>query len=132
MRRSAPPRPQIVSRPPRPSIVLAAAVPGLALGDNFRREIASGHEVLLFSGDLDVRTPLEEQEAATAGLTRLHRILVRNGGHNLFEAHPAVPGLLVDLQARVGGSPLDVGMKRWANPSIRVWWRLAKIRFNCA
>jgi pimeloyl-ACP methyl ester carboxylesterase len=70
-------------------------LPGLDLGDSFRREIRSQHPVLLFSGDLDVRTPLEEQAAATAGLKNIHRILVRNGGHDLFEAHPDVPGLLV-------------------------------------
>jgi hypothetical protein len=34
---------------------------------------------------------------ATAGLKRLHRILVRNGGHDLFEAHPQVAGILVDF-----------------------------------
>lgn len=73
---------------------LRGAVPGLDLGDDFRREIRSGIPVLLLSGDLDVRTPLEEQAEATAGLKRLHRILVRNGGHDLFEAHPGVPAIL--------------------------------------
>ncbi len=72
-------------------------VADLELADGFRREIESNHQVLLFAGDLDVRTPLEEQEAATAGLRNLHRILVRNGGHDLFEAHPDVPGLLIDF-----------------------------------
>jgi pimeloyl-ACP methyl ester carboxylesterase len=76
---------------------LRGAVPGLDLGDGFRREIESSIPVLLLSGDLDVRTPLEEQEAATAGLKRLHRIVVRNGGHDLFEAHPQVPAILVDF-----------------------------------
>jgi len=84
---------------------LAGTVPGLDLGDRFRREIRSAHPVLLFAGDLDVRTPLEEQVAATAGLSRLHRILVRNGGHDLFEAHPEVPGLLV---AFFSGRPVSV------------------------
>lgn len=88
---------------PMPQLV--GAVPGLDLGDRFRREIRSRHPVLLFAGDLDVRTPLEEQAAATAGLTRLHRILVRNGGHDLFEAHPDVPGLLVAFFA---GRPVTV------------------------
>ncbi len=74
---------------------LRGAVPGLDLGDGFRREIGSDIPVLLLSGDLDVRTPLEEQAEATAGLKRLHRILVRNGGHDLFEAHPDVPAILV-------------------------------------
>jgi pimeloyl-ACP methyl ester carboxylesterase len=74
---------------------LRGAVPGLDLGDTFRREIRSSHPVLLFSGDLDVRTPLEEQAEATKGLRKLHRVLVRNGGHDLFEAHPEVPGMLL-------------------------------------
>jgi pimeloyl-ACP methyl ester carboxylesterase len=76
---------------------LRGAVPGMDLGDRFRREIRSDIPVLLFSGDLDVRTPLEEQAEATAGLRNLHRVIVRNGGHDLFEAHPDVPRLLVDF-----------------------------------
>jgi pimeloyl-ACP methyl ester carboxylesterase len=66
---------------------------------------AARHPVLLFAGDLDVRTPLEEQARATAGLANLHRILVRNGGHDLFEAHPDVPRLLVDFFA---GRPVTI------------------------
>jgi len=76
---------------------LSGSQTGLDLGAGFRREIRASHPVLLFAGDLDVRTPLEEQAAATAGLRRLHRIVVRNGGHDLFEAHPDVPGLLADF-----------------------------------
>ena len=76
---------------------LRGTVPGLDLGDRFRREIRSRHPVLLFAGDLDVRTPLEEQAVATAGLANLHRIVMRNGGHDLFEAHPDVPRLLIDF-----------------------------------
>lgn len=84
---------------------LRGTVPGLDLGDGFRREIRSNHLVLVFEGDLDVRTPLEEQAVATGGLTRLHRILVRNGGHNLFEAHPDVAGILI---AFFSGRPVTV------------------------
>jgi pimeloyl-ACP methyl ester carboxylesterase len=76
---------------------LRGAVPGLDLGDGFRKEIVSSIPVLLLSGDLDVRTPLEEQAAATGGLKRLHRIVVRNGGHDLFEAHPDIPAILTDF-----------------------------------
>jgi pimeloyl-ACP methyl ester carboxylesterase len=76
---------------------LRGAVPDLDLGDSFRREIRSDIPVLLLSGDLDVRTPLEEQAEATAGLSNKHRILVRNGGHDLFEAHPDVPKILIDF-----------------------------------
>lgn len=74
---------------------LRGVVPGLDLGDDFRREISSDHPVLLLQGDLDVRTPLEEQAAATVGLSNAHRVTVRNGGHDLFEAHPDVPALLI-------------------------------------
>ncbi|WP_114952162.1 alpha/beta hydrolase [Sphingosinicella terrae] len=84
---------------------LRGEVTGLDLGDAFRTELAASHPVLLFSGDLDVRTPLEDQAEATAGLSGLHRILVRNGGHDLFEAHPDVPTILVDFFA---GRPVTV------------------------
>lgn len=84
---------------------LRGLVPGLDLGDAFRREISSNHPVLVFEGDLDVRTPLEEQAVATRGLSRMHRILVRNGGHNLFEAHPEVTGILI---AFFSGRPVTV------------------------
>jgi pimeloyl-ACP methyl ester carboxylesterase len=92
---------------------LNGTVPGLDLGDSFRRELQSDHPVLLLSGDLDLRTPLEEQAEATAGLTQLTRIIVRNGGHDLFEAHPAVPGLLVDFFA---GRPVGVRELHLAAP----------------
>jgi pimeloyl-ACP methyl ester carboxylesterase len=42
---------------------LRGALPGHELGDAFRREIRSAIPVLLLSGDLDVRTSLEEQAA---------------------------------------------------------------------
>lgn len=76
---------------------LAGSVPGLDLGADFRREIKSAIPTLVLSGDLDVRTPLEEQAEAIAGLTNAHQVVVRNGGHDLFEAHPAVPQLLIDF-----------------------------------
>jgi len=82
---------------------LAGTVPGLDLGDRYRREIRSNIPVLLFSGDLDVRTTLEEQAAATAGLSNLHQVIVRNGGHDLFEAHPDIPGLMI---AFLSGRPV--------------------------
>jgi len=71
--------------------------PALNLGDAFRREVRSAIPTLMLSGDLDVRTPLEEQDTAVAGLSRLHKVRVRNGGHDLLEAHPDVSRLLVDF-----------------------------------
>jgi pimeloyl-ACP methyl ester carboxylesterase len=93
---------------------LRGIVPGLDLGDRFRREVHSNHPVLLFAGDLDVRTPLEEQAEATAGLTNLHRIVFRNGGHDLFEAHPEVPALLI---AFFSGRPVTTREPALPRPS---------------
>lgn len=73
---------------------LRGAIPGLDLGDRFRREISSDAPTLVFMGDLDIRTPLEEQRVAMAGLSRAQTVLFRNGGHDLFEAHPDVAQIL--------------------------------------
>jgi len=84
---------------------LRGTIEGIDLGDSFRREIVADHPVLLIQGDLDVRTPLEEQAEATRGLHNAYRVTVRNGGHDLFEAHPDVPRLLIDF---FSGRPLTV------------------------
>ncbi len=99
----------LVDRQARSSIVgratnfpvpqLRGGVPGFDLGDDFRRDIESDHTILLIQGELDVRTPIEEQNAGTMGLRNAHRVTVRNGGHDLFEAHPSVPQLLLDFFA---------------------------------
>ncbi len=73
---------------------LADMAPELDLGDRYRREVRSAIPTLLFSGDLDVRTPLEEQTVATAGLRRLTTIIVHNGGHDLFETDPAIARII--------------------------------------
>lgn len=73
---------------------LAAVAPDLVLNDDYRREIRSAIPTLLFSGDLDIRTPLEEQAVATAGLRRLTRVVVHNGGHDLLEADPRIPAMI--------------------------------------
>ena len=84
---------------------LRGAVPGIDLGDRFRRELVSDIPTLVFSGDLDIRTPLEEQAVALAGLSRKQTVLFRNGGHDLFEAHPDVASILTDW---FSGRPVTV------------------------
>lgn len=74
---------------------LRAALPEVDLGDSYRQEVSSTIPTLLLSGNLDVRTPLEEQREAAQGLVNLHQVIVRNGGHDLFEAHPDIPELLL-------------------------------------
>lgn len=73
---------------------LASMAPDLDLGEGFRREVRSAIPTLLFSGDLDPRTPLEEQAVATVGLRRLTRVVVHNGGHDIFEADPAIADII--------------------------------------
>ena len=82
---------------PMPQIIGAA--PTLDLGDGFRADVRSAIPTLVFSGDLDLRTPLEEQMAATVGLTRVTRITVHGGGHDLYEAQPTIPNLIADFFA---------------------------------
>jgi pimeloyl-ACP methyl ester carboxylesterase len=78
---------------------LARALPEVDLGPAFRSDVRSSVPTLVFSGDLDLRTPIEEQADATAGLANATRVTVRGGGHDLFEAHPAIPGLIADFFA---------------------------------
>jgi pimeloyl-ACP methyl ester carboxylesterase len=92
---------------------LRDAIAGLDLGDPFRREIKSRIPVLVLSGDLDVRTPLEEQQAAIAGLKRRHVVRVLNGGHDLYEAHPDMPALLL---AFFSGRPVTTRALRLPPP----------------
>ena len=80
---------------PMPQLVGVA--PELDLGDGYRREVRSAIPTLLFSGDLDVRTPLEEQAVATAGLRRLTTIIVHNGGHDLFETDPKIADIIANF-----------------------------------
>jgi pimeloyl-ACP methyl ester carboxylesterase len=98
-----------------PTPHLRDVVPGIDLGDRFRREVRSNLPTLVLSGDLDPRTPLEEQAVAIAGLRNRHQVIVRNGGHDLFEAHPDIPRLMVDF---FSGRPLKVRELTLAKPAI--------------
>jgi pimeloyl-ACP methyl ester carboxylesterase len=77
---------------PMPQV--SGLVPAIDLGDAFRTDVRSSIPTLVFSGDLDLRTPLEEQAAATNGLRRLTTVVVRNGGHDLYETDPAIAGMI--------------------------------------
>lgn len=82
---------------PMPQI--RGALPALDLGDRFRTNVRSAIPTLVFSGDFDLRTPLEEQMAATAGLTHVTRITVHGGGHDLLETQPDIPNRIADFFA---------------------------------
>jgi len=74
---------------------LLGAVPGADLGEGFRASLRIDHPALLVAGSLDGRTPLAEQDVVAAQFTHRSRVIVENAGHNVFEAHPDVQGLLV-------------------------------------
>lgn len=74
---------------------LLGAVPGVDLGETFRTPLRIDHPALLLAGTLDGRTPMSEQDEVATQFRRKSRVIVENAGHNVFEAHPDVQGLLV-------------------------------------
>ena len=74
---------------------LLGAIPGVDLGEDFRKSIRIDTPALLVAGSLDGRTPLEEQAEVIAQFQNKAQVLVENAGHNVFEAHPEVQTLLV-------------------------------------
>lgn len=74
---------------------LSGTIPGIDLGEDFRRSIRIDTPALLVAGSLDGRTPLEEQAEVIDQFQRRSQVLVENAGHNVFEAHPEVQTLLV-------------------------------------
>ena len=74
---------------------LLGVVPGVDLGEGFRAPLRIDHPALLVAGTLDGRTPMSEQDEVAKQFQRKSRVIVENAGHNVFEAHPDVQGLLV-------------------------------------
>jgi pimeloyl-ACP methyl ester carboxylesterase len=74
---------------------LLGVVRGADLGEGFRTSIRIDHPALLIAGSLDGRTVLAEQDEVAAQFQNKSRVIVENAGHNVFEAHPEVQGLLV-------------------------------------
>lgn len=73
-----------------------AHLPGIPdLGDEFRSPARSDVPVLLLSGTLDGRTYPESAARIAAGFPNATRLIVENGGHNLFEAAPEIQEYIV-------------------------------------
>ena len=73
-----------------------AHLPGIPdLGDEFRRSPKSNVPVLFLSGTLDGRTYPESAARIAAGFPNATRLIVENGGHNLFEAAPEIQEFIV-------------------------------------
>ncbi len=73
---------------------LNRVIDGLDLGDEFRQYPKSDVPTLLLTGTLDGRTYIKSQLEATRGLTKLTRVMVQNGGHNVFMLSPQVTGVI--------------------------------------
>ncbi|MCP4322441.1 MAG: alpha/beta hydrolase [Alteromonadales bacterium] len=69
---------------------LNKVTPKLDLGDDFRVKPQSNVPTLLLSGTLDGRTYVQSQYEATAGLSNLTKVTIKNAGHNLLMVSPKV------------------------------------------
>jgi pimeloyl-ACP methyl ester carboxylesterase len=65
-----------------PVLHVADAMDDLVLPEGFRAPQRSDHEVLILAGDLDGRTPLEENLDVAAQFTRATFVTLVNGGHS--------------------------------------------------
>jgi pimeloyl-ACP methyl ester carboxylesterase len=85
-----------------------AHLPGIPdLGDDFRKPARSKVPVLFLSGTLDGRTYPESAARIAAGFSNATRLIVENGGHNLFEAAPQIQEFIVAYM-RTGRLPAPV------------------------
>jgi pimeloyl-ACP methyl ester carboxylesterase len=68
---------------------IADLAPDLVLPDEFRRPLSTAVPVLIVTGTMDGRTPIESQEEVLSQFRRATRLVVVNGGHNIFEQSEA-------------------------------------------
>ncbi len=78
---------------PMPQVL--GVVDGVDLGDGFRAPLRSSTPALFISGTLDGRTPLAEQAEVVRQFKGATQIIVENAGHDVLEAHPDIPAILV-------------------------------------
>lgn len=71
--------------------------PEIDLGDNFRADFESSTPVLFISGTLDGRTYPEASALLMNSFPNGHRLIVENGGHNIFEADERVAEAVVSF-----------------------------------
>jgi pimeloyl-ACP methyl ester carboxylesterase len=65
------------------------------LGEDYRAPIRTDVPTLVLTGTLDGRYDAEDEGDALRGFSRLRRVSVVNGGHNLLTRDPAVSELIV-------------------------------------
>ena len=69
--------------------------PQFDLGDDFRAPFRSDIPALFISGTLDGRTYPDEAAEETKGFSNRRRLIVENGGHNIYEADKRVADAVV-------------------------------------
>ncbi len=70
--------------------------PGIDLGETFRAPFSSTIPTLFISGTLDGRTSPDAAKAIAARFSKGQRLIVENGGHNIYEADPRVADAVLD------------------------------------
>ncbi|CAN5134463.1 alpha/beta fold hydrolase [soil metagenome] len=95
---------------------LSGAVPGVDLGEAFRRPISTRIPALLISGTLDGRTPIAEQAEVAAQFQRKTWIKVENAGHDVLETSPEIARRLVAFfkGEAVDPSPIKLSPMKFA------------------
>lgn len=69
--------------------------PQIDLGDSFRAPFRSDIPALFISGTLDGRTYPDEAAEETKGFANRRRLVVENGGHNIYEADKRIADVVV-------------------------------------
>ena len=71
--------------------------PQIDLGDAFRAPFKSDIPALFISGTLDGRTYPDEAAEETKGFANRRRLIVENGGHNIYEADKRIADAVVSF-----------------------------------
>ncbi|MDX2316496.1 MAG: alpha/beta fold hydrolase [Gammaproteobacteria bacterium] len=90
------------------------------LGDAFRQPPKSNVPVLMFSAELDTKTPLEQAQRLLPHLSNVHHIVLANAGHDdLLEVNEAVRARMRAFfeGAAVSASPIVLEPIQFAMPS---------------
>lgn len=69
--------------------------PQIDLGDSFRAPFNSNVPALFISGTLDGRTYPDEAAEEIKGFTNKRRLIVENGGHNIYEADKRIQDAVI-------------------------------------
>ncbi len=86
---------------------LVGVAPELDLGADFRAPLRSRTPVLFISGTLDGRTYPDSVREALSTLPNSRQLIVNNAGHNIYEADPRMPGIVLGW-LRGGEAPSEL------------------------